>query len=75
MTLKSFFDRYLNEIAGLTIMVLMAGALVAGQANADSRRAAIGDVRDAIEIRLGVPDPERVETENGDSYGFRPIGE
>ncbi len=54
--MKSFFDRYLNEIAGLTIMVLMAGALVAGQANADFQRAAIDDVRDVIEMRLTVPD-------------------
>lgn len=73
--MKSFFDRYLNEIAGLTIMVLMAGALVAGQANADFQRAAIDDVRDVIEMQLTVPDQERIETENGDLYGFRPIGE
>ena len=54
--MKTFFNRYLNEIVGLTIMVVMAGALIAGQANADFKRVAVDDAREVIEIRLTVPD-------------------
>ena len=32
--MKTFLHRYLNEIVGLTIMALMAVALISGQADA-----------------------------------------
>ena len=54
--MKAFFVRYLNEIAGLTVMALMTLALVAGQANADVQKAAVEEVRDIIEIRLTIRD-------------------
>ncbi len=54
--MKTFFNRYLNEIVGLTIMVLMAGALISGQANAGFERVTVDDAREVIEIRLTVPD-------------------
>ncbi|MDH3337968.1 MAG: hypothetical protein OER22_14575 [Gammaproteobacteria bacterium] len=54
--MKTFFDQYLNEIVGLTVMALMAVALIAGQANAGLQGAAIDDVREVIEIRLIVPE-------------------
>jgi len=54
--MKALFVRYLNEIVGLTIMVLMTLALVAGQADADVQKAAVDEVRDIIEIRLSITD-------------------
>jgi hypothetical protein len=54
--MKALFDRYLNEIVGLTIMALMTLALVAGQADADVHKAAVDEVRDIIEIRLTIID-------------------
>jgi hypothetical protein len=54
--MKAIFSRYLNEIVGLTIMVLMTLALVAGQADADVQKAAVDEVRDIIEIRLTITD-------------------
>ena len=33
--MKALFIRYLNEVVGLTVMALMAVALIAGQADAD----------------------------------------
>jgi hypothetical protein len=54
--MKALFERYLNEIVGLTIMGLMTLALIAGQANADVQKAAVDEVRDIIEIRLTITD-------------------
>ena len=54
--MKALFERYLNEIVGLTIMALMTLALVAGQAEADVQKAAVDEVRDIIEIRLSITD-------------------
>ena len=55
-TMKTFVQRYLNEIVGLTIMALMAVALISGQADAGLQRAAIDDAREIIEIRLSISD-------------------
>jgi len=54
--MKALFDKYLNEIVGLTIMGLMTLALVAGQADAEIQKAAVDEVRDIIEIRLTITD-------------------
>ena len=54
--MKALFDKYLNEIVGLTIMGLMTLALVAGQADAQIQKAAVDEVRDIIEIRLTITD-------------------
>ena len=54
--MKTFVQRYLNEIVGLTIMALMAVALISGQADAGLQRAAIDDAREIIEIRLTISD-------------------
>jgi len=54
--MKALFDKYLNEIVGLTIMALMTLALVAGQADAQIQKAAVDEVRDIIEIRLTITD-------------------
>ena len=52
--MKAFFARYLNEIVGLTLMLLMASALIAGQTNAGFEQNAVGEARALIEIRLTV---------------------
>ena len=52
--MKTFVRRYLNEIIGLTVLVLMAAALIAGQANAGSEQGAVEEGRALIEIRLTV---------------------
>jgi hypothetical protein len=54
--MKALFVRYLNEIVGLTVMALMASALVAGQADADVQKAAAEQHRQVIEIRLSIAD-------------------
>ena len=54
--MKAFFVRYLNEFVGLTVMVLMTVALVAGQADAEVQKAAVEELRQVIEIRLTVAD-------------------
>ena len=54
--MKSFIQRYLNEIVGLTIMALMAVALVSAQADAGVQRMVIDDPREIIEIRLTISD-------------------
>ena len=54
--MKALFVRYLNEIVGLTVMALMTLALVAGQADAQVRKAAVDEVREVIEIRLSITD-------------------
>jgi len=54
--MKALIIRYLNEIVGLTIMVLMTLALIAGQADADVQKVAVDEVRDIIEIRLSITD-------------------
>ena len=54
--MKALFERYLNEIVGLTIMALMTLALVAGEADADLQRAALEQAHDVVEIRLTVTD-------------------
>ncbi len=50
--MKALFVRYLNEIVGLTMMALMAMALIAGQASAEVRKAAAEQEREILEIRL-----------------------
>ncbi len=52
--MKALFVRYLNEVVGLTVMALMAIALVAGQADAEVRKAAAEQEREILEIRLTV---------------------
>ena len=53
--MKSLWGRYLNEIVGLTIMALMAIALIAGQAQATGDYdTAAAEGRDIIEIRLTI---------------------
>ena len=54
--MKTLLVRYLNEIVGLTVMALMALALIAAQADAEIQRAAVEEVRQVIEIRLTVGD-------------------
>lgn len=54
--MKAFFMRYLNEIVGLSVMALMALALVAGQAEAEIQQAAVEELRELIEIRLRMSD-------------------
>ena len=54
--MKALLVRYLNEIVGLTIMVLMTVALIAGQADAKSQGAAVDENHDIIEIRLTIKD-------------------
>lgn len=54
--MKALFERYLNEIVGLTIMGLMALALVAGQADAGIHEQAIDDLRDTVRIELVISD-------------------
>ena len=50
--MKALFIRYLNEIVGLAVMTLMAVALIAGQADAEVRKAAAEKDREVLEIRL-----------------------
>ena len=52
--MKALFVRYLNEIVGLTIMALMTIALIAGQADAEVRKAAAEQEREILEIRLTI---------------------
>ena len=52
--MKALFIRYLNEIVGLTVMALMAVALIAGQADAEVRQAAAEQEREIVEVRLTV---------------------
>lgn len=52
--MKALFVRYLNEIVGLTIMVLMTVALIAGQADANVGKGMAEGARDVIEIRLTI---------------------
>ena len=54
--MKTFFIRYLNEFVGLTVMTLMAIAIIAAEADAEIQRAAVEEVRQVIEIRLSVID-------------------
>jgi hypothetical protein len=54
--MKGLLVRYLNEIVGLTIMALMTGALIAGQADAKFQKTAAEEVREIIEIRLTIED-------------------
>jgi len=51
--MKGVWERYLNEIVGLTIMALMTIALIAAQAQATgSYGSAAKEMRDIAEIRL-----------------------
>jgi hypothetical protein len=54
--MKMLLDKYLNEIVGLSIMVLMALAIVSAEADADLQRAAVDDVRQVIKVRLTAGD-------------------
>ncbi len=54
--MKALLVRYINEIVGLTIMVLMTVALVAGQADAKLQEAVADEARGVIEIRLTIED-------------------
>lgn len=50
--MKALFVRYLNEVIGLTLMALMAVALIAGESDAGVHQAAAEQDRDIVEIRL-----------------------
>jgi hypothetical protein len=54
--MKASFDKYLNEIVGLTIMALMTVALIAGQANVGLQGVERADGPGLVEIRLTVKD-------------------
>lgn len=54
--MKALFTQHLNEIVGLTIMVLMAVALIAGQADASARQGAGEEYRAIVEARLTIED-------------------
>ena len=54
--MKAFITRYLNEIVGLTIMVLMTVALIAGQADVSIGKVAAEKANDVVEIRLTLKD-------------------
>ncbi len=54
--MKASLDKYLNEIVGLTIMVLMTVALIAGQANAGLQEAERAEALGRIEILLTIKD-------------------
>ena len=57
--MKALFVRYLNEVVGLTVMALMALALIAGQADAEVRKAAAEQAREIVEIRLTVAEKKQ----------------
>jgi hypothetical protein len=50
--MKHLIRRYLNEIVGLTMMVLMTSALVAGQAGATTQESVAKSQSDVIEIHV-----------------------
>ena len=52
--MKIFIRRYLNEIIGLTVLVLMAAALIEGQAHTGYEHAAVEEARALIEISLTI---------------------
>jgi len=54
--MKAAFEKYLNEIVGLTVMALMTVALIAGQANAEFRKSASPEAPGIIEIQLTIKD-------------------
>jgi hypothetical protein len=54
--MKASFDKYLNEIVGLTIMALMTVALIAGQANAGIQGLERAEAPGLVEIRLTIKD-------------------
>jgi hypothetical protein len=53
--MKAIAIRYLNEIVGLTVMALMAVALVAGEADATVHQSVRGDTAyEATELTAGI---------------------
>jgi hypothetical protein len=54
--MKTLITRYLNEIVGRTIMALMTGALIGGQADATSKEVVAEQGRAVIEIRVTLAD-------------------
>ncbi len=54
--MKALFEKYLNEIVGLTMMILMTVALIAGQADAQIREGVGSEAPGVIEIRLTIKD-------------------
>ena len=54
--MKALWRRYLNEIVGLTIMALMAVALIDGEAHATADSVAGAAKHKVIEIRFSVGD-------------------
>jgi len=54
--MKASFDQYINEIVGLTIMALMAVALIAGQAHAGLQGAERAEAPGMVEFRLTIKD-------------------
>ena len=50
--MKAFLQRYLNEVVGLTVLFLMAAALIAGQVGAGV--AQLEEQSASMEIRLTV---------------------
>jgi len=54
--MKTIWTKYLNEIVGLTVMALMAIALIAGQAQATTGKAAEQEMLPILEIRITIGD-------------------
>jgi len=54
--MKRLWTRYLNEIVGLTVMALMAIALIAGQSQATVDKAAQQETLPILEIRVTIGD-------------------
>jgi len=54
--MKALLERYLNEIVGLTIMGLMALALIAGQADAALGKSAAQELADVVAIEVAISD-------------------
>ena len=52
--MKAFWRRYLNEIVGLTIMVVMTIALIDGEAHTLGDKHAAGAEHKLIEVRLTI---------------------
>ncbi len=52
--MKAFLHRYLNEIVGLTVLGLMAAALVSGQAHMGYPERSFDEAPALIEVRFTV---------------------
>lgn len=64
--IETFWSRYLNEVLGLLVMVLMAAALIAGQAQtASGGIAAAGELRQGLDIRAHIDGAARSDSYEG----------